>query len=171
MKTFWKLINLVKSCLTIRFKGMVRPLNSLDIFPYLKKDTYSRRIFKNVVARDRLPKKAVYPSAYVINTDNSNGPGEHWLAVYYDSSGYCTFFDSFARSPNDFHLDEFLNKTSNGWEQNTMRLQDINSVTCGYYCVYFVLLMSRGLQLEDILALFEEENFVVNDLKISKLML
>jgi hypothetical protein len=123
------------------------------------------------VARDRLPKKEVYPSAYVKNTDNSNGPGEHWLAVYYDSSGYCTFFDSFARSPNDFHLDEFLNKTSNGWEQNTMRLQDINSATCGYYCVYFVLLMSRGMLLEDILALFEERNFVVNDLKISKLML
>jgi hypothetical protein len=88
MKTFWKLISLVKSYLIIKFKSMVRPLSSLDIFYYLKKDAYSRKIFKNVVARDRLPKKIVYPSANVINTDKSNEPGEHWLAVYYDTSGH-----------------------------------------------------------------------------------
>ena len=57
MKTFWKLISLVKSYLIIKFKSMVRPLSSLDIFYYLKKDAYSRKIFKRVVARDRLPKK------------------------------------------------------------------------------------------------------------------
>jgi hypothetical protein len=150
---------------------MVRPLSSLDILNYLKKDSYSRRTFKKVLARDRLPKKIFYPSSYVINTDNHNEPGEHWLAFFYDSSGYCTFFDSFARSPKEFQLEEFLDKTSNDWNHNTMRLQNMNSVTCGYYCVYFILLMSRGLQLADILVLFEDKNFIVNDLRISKLML
>jgi hypothetical protein len=126
-----------------------------------------KKIFKHVLPR--LPKNIVFPSAYVINTDKSSEPGEHWLAIFYDSDGFCTFFDSFARSPSVFSLDEFLNKTANGWRSNNMQLQDMNTATCGYYCVYFVLLMSRGLCLEDILLLFDEKNLFYNDFRISRL--
>jgi hypothetical protein len=149
---------------------MFRPLDSLDIFFHLKKDAYSKKVFKYVVARDRLPKHIIYPSAYVINTHKSDQPGEHWLALYYDSNGFCTFFDSFARSPQEFGLENFIDRTSSGWTYSQTRVQDFLTSTCGHYCVYFILLMSRGLKLNDILTLFDDKNFLVNDFKISHLM-
>ena len=149
---------------------MFHPLNSMDIFFFLKKDNYSKNIFKYVIARDRLPKYVNYPSAYVINTHNSDQPGEHWLAVYYDSNGYCTFFDSFARSPKEFGLEKFFNSTWTGWKFNQKRVQEHYTATCGYYCIYFILLKSRGLEIEDILILFDDKDFIVNDFRISKLI-
>jgi hypothetical protein len=70
-----------------------------------------------------------------------------------------------------FEILKTLTKTSNDWNHNTMRLLNMTSVTCGYYCVYFILLMSRGLQLDDILVLFDDRDSFVNDFRISKLML
>jgi hypothetical protein len=36
-----------------------------------------------------------YPSAYVVNSDRSDGPGEHWIAVYFCKDGCAEFFDSY----------------------------------------------------------------------------
>ena len=74
-------------------------LNTIEIHNALKNDEFSNRVFKMVLARDRLPRIIRYPSAYVVNTDNHDKGGEHWIALFYDSNGYCTFFDSFGRSP------------------------------------------------------------------------
>jgi hypothetical protein len=148
---------------------MIQPLTSLDIFHHLKIDSFSRKKFKNVLPKDRLPKNVQYPSAYVINTHKSNQPGEHWLAVFYNKNGKCTFFDSFGFSPNLYGLERFIEKSSTSWEYNSMRLQEYGSVVCGYYCIYFIQLMSRGLELNEILILFSQ-NFSLNDFKISNLL-
>lgn len=91
----------------------MKKLNSLQIFQELKKDLYSKHVFKNVVARNRLPKYIKYPSAYVINTHNHNQPGEHWLAIYFDNKRNCEFFDSYGLSPNFYNFEKSLKKLSN----------------------------------------------------------
>ena len=71
----------------------MKPLNSIQILNYLKQDDYAKNIFRSVLPRDRLPQNVSFPSAYVINTHTSDKKGEHWLAIYYDKNGLCTFFD------------------------------------------------------------------------------
>ena len=82
-------------------------MNTLQIERLLKKDLKSKTIFKKVCALDQL-EKPTFPSAYVINSDPSSKPGEHWVAVYFDKRGRGEYFDSYgpiARSPfsNHFH--------------------------------------------------------------------
>ena len=100
-------------------------MNTLEITQCLKKDPYAKAIFKQVVPRDKLPNvpRLGYPSAFVINTQPSNMRGEHWLAVYYDKQGFCTFFDSYGMRPSFYNLCNFVFQTSRGFEHNTQQLQ------------------------------------------------
>jgi hypothetical protein len=149
---------------------MAKALNSLEIFEYLKKDEFSKRIFKQVLARDQLPQKVNYPSAYIINTHKISQKGEHWLAVYYDENGNCEFFDSFGQSPKFYNFEKFLIKTSRKWSFNTTRLQSFLSMTCGYYCLYFILMKCRQLGMNEIIRHFTK-NYKNNDYKISFLLI
>ena len=57
---------------------------------------YVRR-FDGVFACDRLPTK---PRLMVCNTDQSDMPGEHWIAIYVDDDGrYGEYFDPLGRAP------------------------------------------------------------------------
>ena len=64
----------------------------------MSKDEYAKKDFKNVLPYDCLPPRPQYPSSYVIYTDPAGEKGEHWLALYYDKNGECTFFDSFGKN-------------------------------------------------------------------------
>ena len=55
-------------------------MNTLQIERLLKKDLKSKTIFKKVCALDQL-EKPTFPSAYVINSDPSSEPGEHWVIL------------------------------------------------------------------------------------------
>ena len=50
-------------------------------------DAQSRRTFKGVFAIDKLPTKCEKDSSYVINYDEHDEVGSHWIAVYKDKKG------------------------------------------------------------------------------------
>ena len=56
-------------------------MNSLQIQKIIENDQESKKIFGGVLAFDELPKKVIWPSCYIINTDIRSKPGTHWLAV------------------------------------------------------------------------------------------
>ena len=144
-----------------------KALYDFEIFRALKGDPYSKPVFKAVVPIDKIPLKIMYPSAYVINTDSSTGSGEHWLAVYYDKEGQCGFFDSYGMEPRFYGLEKYLNNTSHNWIFNNIQLQSLTSITCGYYCIYFIQMMCRDFSMTEIVEHFSNEDFLKNDLKIS----
>ena len=148
----------------------MKPLNSLEIRKLLLRDYYAKQIFKGVLSRDQLLSKVKYPSAYVVNTKPISHPGEHWFAIYYNEDKEATFFDSYGQHPSYYKMVPYLNKTSVSWTFNNTQIQGILSSTCGYYCIYFILLMSRGLCLEDIVKEFNKQDFDLNDFKISLLI-
>ena len=139
------------------------PLSTHEIHYKLKSDEYSNKIFKAVLPFDCLPKSPPYPSAFVVNTHPQGKKGEHWLAIYYDKKGKCRFFDSFGNSPIFYGLLGYIEKTATSWEYNSVQLQSIFSTLCGYYCIYFVLLKSRNIEMFEILNLFNKTNFNIND--------
>jgi hypothetical protein len=67
-------------------------LYSNEIYDILVADEFSKTIFEAVLARNELPSKVTYPSAYVINNKKKNHPGEHWIAFFYDEKGNVDFF-------------------------------------------------------------------------------
>ena len=146
-----------------------KSLSTDEIYKILKNDEFANENFKKVVPFDCLPSRPDYPSSFVVNTDPKGQKGEHWLAIYYDKSGECTFFDSFGNGPNFFGLEKYINRTSTKCDFNKMQIQSIFSNTCGYYCIYFLLLKSRGFSLKQIQNLFSKTNFNMNDYLISNI--
>jgi hypothetical protein len=143
-------------------------LYSEEIYDILKADEFSKTIFKAVLARNELPSKVTFPSAYIINNKNNNHPGEHWVAFFYDENGNVDFFDSFARGPSAYGLTKYLTKTSKSVNYNKIRLQSFFSEYCGYHAIYFILFRSRNIPLSLIENFFYDKKDVnINDFRIS----
>ena len=56
--------------------------------------------FKVVISRDEIPTKVknIPGQSFIINLDNTEGPGAHWVAVKI-TADYVNYFDSFGLQP------------------------------------------------------------------------
>ena len=143
-------------------------MNTKDILDFFVKHKVEN--FIGVFARDQLPSKINWPSSLIVNTDKINERGEHWLAIYFTSNKECCFFDSYGRGPELFRLQYFVDHYSNSWEHNKTRLQSLDSSVCGQYCIYFIMMKCRGMQLDDIIGCFSENDFKFNDFSIETVL-
>ena len=95
---------------------------------------------------DQLPTSIdTYPAAYIVNTDEHDEPGQHWVAVYFPVSTEAEFFDSYGHAPLYFdqRLADFVQKKNVVY--NTKRLQGPLSIVCGQYCLFYIMHRSRGI--------------------------
>lgn len=142
-------------------------MNTLQIERLLKKDSQSKKIFKKVCALDQL-EAPTYPSAYVINSDPIDEPGEHWIAIYFDRWGRGEYFDSYGLPPAVTGLTAYMDRYSlKKWIYNRKTLQSLFSSVCGHYCVYFILFRCRGIPLHAITSSFTS-NLTENDRTVSQ---
>ena len=125
-------------------------LNTRQISEILRTDYFTRKIFHGVFARNMLPKKINYPSCLVVNTDNSKGPGEHWIAFFYEKNGFCEFFDPYGLDPKFYGFLSYIRRTSKGFGWNKIQYQPVDSRACGYYCLLYLFIRSRNLNFGDI---------------------
>jgi hypothetical protein len=109
--------------------------------------------FDGVFSCDRLPNE---PRLLVCNTDPSNRPGEHWIAICVDYRGRGEYFDSFGREPSD-NFRRYMNRHCVNWIYNDRQLQSVASRFCGHYCIYYCLLRSRGLDMRRIVGSFTND--------------
>jgi len=138
-------------------------MNTLDIYNKLK----HFKCFNGVFPRDKLPNAK--NGVIIINTDKSNQPGEHWVAVAVNNEEPSEYFDSFGLPPLYNEITEYLGQGNYGWFNNTSTLQSLNSTTCGNYCVLFATLRCRGYKFFDILNLFTNSTFL-NDKFVSEII-
>ena len=111
-----------------------------------------------VFPADKIPIILERPCAIVANTDDSKKPGAHWVAMYVDSEGRGTFFDSYGLPPMvPQHIDR-LRRNCTVYEWNIQQLQSINSIVCGEYCIDFLFYMSRGFELNMFCSLFSNDS-------------
>jgi hypothetical protein len=118
-------------------------MNTLDLEHAIKSNKITRKNFVGVLSRNQLPSSISFPSHFILNTQNSNQRGEHWLGLFYDVNGHCSFFDSYGNSPQYFNLLDFIKKTSNSYDFNNLKIQNF-STYCGIYCIFFVYCKNLG---------------------------
>lgn len=109
-----------------------------QITAILTLDASTKDKFRGVCSMDRLPQRK--PGAYVINMDDHDEPGSHWVAVY-DDNGIVEYMDSYGLPPLDTRCLLFL---GSDYHYNSRVLQQQFSNACGFYCVYFLIQRSRG---------------------------
>jgi len=102
------------------------------------------------------------PYSVIINTDNHNKPGQHWVGVYIDSERMF-FADSFGRSvwdesfPVDFR--KTLKRLSLGRRliYNPKLVQSLTSNACGYHCMYVLDRLSLNKSIREIYRVFDDD--------------
>ena len=103
--------------------------------------------------------------AYVINLDHSKNTGTHWVVLFVKSNEV-TYFDSFGIE----YLQKEIKKSigNKSIKTNIFRIQDYNSVMCGYFCILFIDFMLKNKTLNEFTNLFSPNDFKKNDEIISK---
>jgi hypothetical protein len=130
-------------------------LTNFDIIDHFKDNTH----FGGVFGRDNLP-KTKNKTFYIVNLNKSDEPGSHWVLIFNN-----IYFDSFGVSPPE-EIIRFMKKPIISSEY---RIQAINSIMCGYFCIYVAEELLKGKKIYNILLEFDPLNFNLNNLIIKNI--
>lgn len=117
---------------------------------------FNIKSYKGTFPCDMLPPKFSLPACFVVNTDVSTQPGEHWVAILISKNRHAEYFDSYGLPPINKHIVEFLHKNSSSITYNTVTLQDLNSSACGYYCILFLEFRAKNISYYEIINIFSK---------------
>lgn len=106
----------------------------------------------------------------IVNYDDATKAGSHWCLLYRDNFNkplefFCSFGLPFSFYPRFFS--EFAIKNSCSVKQISKRLQDINSVVCGDYCLYIAFMRLSRCSMFGIYKCFTT-NYKYNDRMVRK---
>jgi hypothetical protein len=83
-----------------------------------------------IYCRDEIPSH-LDDGWYILNLDKASGDGTHWCCWYIGENNF--YFDSFGFPPPK-ELEQRL-KT---FTYNTKKIQNLNSDSCGWFCLYCI---------------------------------
>ena len=116
-------------------------------------------LFIGVNSRDNLSYKIKY-EAYVINLDEYSDIGTHSIALYLNNKTV-TYFDSFRMEHIPKEVKKFIGNRN--IISIIYRIQNYDSVMCGYFCIGSIDYMFKRKSLTDCTNLFAPNNFKKND--------
>ena len=131
------------------------PLANFEIQTYYQNEPR----FIGVYSRDNLLYKTKN-GAYVINLDEYSDIGTHWIALYVNNKTV-TYFDSFGIEHIPKENKKFIGNKN--IITNIYRIQNSDSIMCGYFCIGFIDYMFKDKNLTDYTNLFSPNNFNKND--------
>ena len=132
------------------------PLTNFEIQKYYQNETKCNGVY----SRNNLPK--IKDGGYVINLDEYELIGTHWIALYV-TGDITIYFDSFEveHVPKE---NEKLIENKN-IITNIYRIQAYSSIKCGYFCIGFTDFMLKVKSLLDYRNLFSRNDYKKNDKK------
>ena len=106
------------------------PLTNIEINEYYKNEPR----FNGVYSGDNLPKK-IEKGAYVINLDEYENTGTHWVSLFVKPK-YTVYFDSFVAEHIPKEINKFIGNKK--IKASIFRIQAYKSIMCGYFCIKFI---------------------------------
>lgn len=112
-------------------------------------------------------------SGWVMNNENHQEPGSHWVLWFYSEVKKTLYFmDSFARNPTDVtfpHSFSHITDLYDNVEYLASPVQGVDSYTCGYFVIHAFVLLAAGFDLESF-RLEYGENKMKNDFKVVRIV-
>ena len=96
----------------------------------------------NVLSRDMKVRHNHKQALFIYNLEPSYMSGSHWVATYVDN-GVINYFDSFRMPPFQEIVNHAKRENLTLLHQDN-QIQDIETTTCGYFCLYFLNEMNKG---------------------------
>ena len=98
---------------------------------------------------------------YAVNLDEYYDIGTHWIALYVNNNNVnnktVTYLDSFGVEHIPKEIKKFINNKN--VIANIYRVQNYDSIICGYFCIGFIDYMFKGKNLTDYTNIFSPKNF------------
>ena len=133
-------------------------MDTLQIIKLFEKNKYVKKNFCGIFSVDKLPMtKLRRPCALIINTDESSGTGEHWLAVFLPRTGSIEYFDSYGNPPQDQRILIFLQLNSKSFIHNQNQIQSNQSTKCGLFSMGYIYFRSKGYSMKIYLKFFTKD--------------
>ena len=137
------------------------PLTNIEISEYYSNEPK----FNAVYSRDNLP-RITKKGAYVINLDEYEDAGAHWIALFIKTNEVI-YFDSFGIEHIPKEINKFIRSKKLGSavgnnkkiKANIFRIQAYDSIMCEYFCIEFINYMLKGKTLLDYTNLFSPNDF------------
>jgi len=120
------------------------PLSNIQLVEAVRKLKISN--FRGVFLRDELPNKPRAIECGILNFDDSNGAGTHWVA-WYKRNSHSLYFDSYGLPPPT----ELVKYLKGSVYYNSERIQPDNEVFCGHLCLYVLKKLRDGLGFQDVI--------------------
>ena len=146
------------------------PLANIEISEYYKNEPRFNRVY----SRNNLPNK-IKKGAYVINLDEYENTGTHWVSLFVKLK-YTVYFDSFGVEHIAKEINKFIRNSdttnSSSLERiksNIFRIHAYDSIMCRYFCIEFINYMLKGKTLLDYTNLFSPNDFKKNDRVIKRI--
>lgn len=122
-----------------------KPLTNIDIIKIVEEIPCISRYFRGVFSKDQLCpllKKTKRVESFILNLDNSSGPGSHWGSVFKKDHNEAYYYDSYGNLGPPRELVTYLTKCEIFY--NRERDQEDNTFVCGQLCLCFLYEMSCG---------------------------
>ena len=101
------------------------------------------KYFRGIYSHDHLANKIHKLETGIINLDDSMGGGSHWVCYRNVEKQYCEYFDPFGLiMPNE--IKNYLKTSGKKILYSSDKIQERDSVLCGYWCLYYVLERQKG---------------------------
>ena len=145
----------------------MRALSTEDLTKCMLKDKYIRRKFGGVWPINKVPFSKFKNKIMIINTDPHYKKGKHWFCLFIprekkkgENIKIEIFCSLGVRNSKKGWLAYFIRKLQNRGSiiYNGNRLQAIKSSYCGYYCLLFAIMRSRGIKFKNIVKLFKKNS-------------
>ena len=91
------------------------------------------------------------PLLYIVNTDPSYMPGEHWVMNYIGEDGSVEYFDPLGEAPSSTIEHYLWRICPNGYLKITTALQGSTSSNCGQFCLYYSYFHGRNFSIWGVL--------------------
>ena len=145
-------------------------LTNIEISEYYKNEPR----FNGVCSRNNLLNN-IKKGAYVINLDEYQNTGTHWISLFVKTNE-AIYFDSFGIEHIPKEINKFIHSKelgsavgNNKIKSNIFRIQAYDSVMCRYFCIEFINYMFKGKTLLDYTNLFSPNDFKKNDQVIKRI--
>ena len=132
-----------------------------------------------VCIREIIYQKTIKKEGYVINIDEYENTGTHWVSLFVKPK-YTVYFDSFGvehipKEISKFICSKELGSAVNNHTTKSSAIARIKSMrifriqVCGYFCIEFINYMLQGKTLLDYTNLFSPNDFKKNDRVIKRI--
>ena len=146
------------------------PLTNVVISEYYKNEPR----FNGVYSRNNLP-KTIKKGAYVINLDEYENTGTHWVSLFVKANEVI-YFDSFGVEHIPKEINKFIRSKELGpavdnknIKANIFRIQAYDSIMCEYFCIELINYMLKGKTLLDYTNLLSPNDFKKNGQVIKRI--